>query len=423
MGVAMVLSAAIFCAIQYQLQKQQTRIANTIKKRFRASVSLATSLGLTWASGLLMLANSHVAFQWIFVVLVGTQGIAIFFFQVVYQPVIQRKMARVKTSLQELTRENVLSSRGEYNVSEASGAARKRSVASVLSFASSWFSSEQHSTGGSSTEEHNSVTLPWNFSANKFTAKKNGKRACCLTRIQQLCNTRKCWLYDAHHEELHVLLLDLVEGKQNHTGHNPDGTPSPLLVHTACQNCRNTLDFPLSGSTHAQLGSLSASTRYKQTKKNSSRNGWRELPLSKVAKLPRLTLIKMKKHRVHAIWSFTLHILFDNRYFSVFQLFLILWCKLSFDFGTWTFSLHFIVLPLMCCEDWTWPNNRPLHMYNYSLGYIIRDGASGDGRSVTCIWFQCFRRAESCFSCLRFGLFWVRFICRWLTDCYRMPRL
>ena len=33
------------------------------------------------------------------------------------------------------------------------------------------------------------------------------------------------------------------------------------------------------------------------------------------------------------------------------------------------------------------------------------------------------RRAESCFSCLRFGLFWVRFICRWLTDRHRMPRL
>ena len=33
------------------------------------------------------------------------------------------------------------------------------------------------------------------------------------------------------------------------------------------------------------------------------------------------------------------------------------------------------------------------------------------------------RRAESCFSCLRFGLFWVRLICRWLTDRHRMPRL
>ena len=39
--------------------------------------------------------------------------------------------------------------------------------------------------------------------------------------------------------------------------------------------------------------------------------------------------------------------------------------------------------------------------------------------SVTCIWFQCFRRAE----CLWFGLFWVRFICRWLTDRHRMPCL
>ena len=44
----------------------------------------------------------------------------------------------------------------------------------------------------------------------------------------------------------------------------------------------------------------------------------------------------------------------------------------------------------------------------------VRDRASGHGRSVTCIWFQCFRGAESCFSCLRFGMFWVQFICRWL---------
>ena len=59
------------------------------------------------------------------------------------------------------------------------------------------------------------------------------------------------------------------------------------------------------------------------------------------------------------------------------------------------------------------------HLHNYIAW--VRDGASGDGRSVTCIWFRCSRRAESCFSCLRFGLFWVRFICRCLTDRHRMP--
>ena len=40
----------------------------------------------------------------------------------------------------------------------------------------------------------------------------------------------------------------------------------------------------------------------------------------------------------------------------------------------------------------------------------VRDGASGRGRSVIRMWCRCFRRAESCFSCLRFGLFWVWFI-------------
>ena len=40
----------------------------------------------------------------------------------------------------------------------------------------------------------------------------------------------------------------------------------------------------------------------------------------------------------------------------------------------------------------------------------VRDAASGGGRSITSIGFQCFRRAENCLSCLRFGLSWVRFI-------------
>ena len=48
------------------------------------------------------------------------------------------------------------------------------------------------------------------------------------------------------------------------------------------------------------------------------------------------------------------------------------------------------------------------YLHNYCLGLEI--GASFGGRSVTCICFQCFRRAESCVSCLCFGLFWVRFI-------------
>ena len=50
----------------------------------------------------------------------------------------------------------------------------------------------------------------------------------------------------------------------------------------------------------------------------------------------------------------------------------------------------------------------------------VRARESGDGRSwsVTCIWFQCFRRAESCFSCLRFVQ-----VTDQVTDRHRMPRL
>ena len=43
---------------------------------------------------------------------------------------------------------------------------------------------------------------------------------------------------------------------------------------------------------------------------------------------------------------------------------------------------------------------RPIIVHKQTICKIMAwviDGASGDGRSVTCIWFQCFRRAESCF--------------------------
>ena len=46
----------------------------------------------------------------------------------------------------------------------------------------------------------------------------------------------------------------------------------------------------------------------------------------------------------------------------------------------------------------------------WSIIVWVGDGASGRGRSILRMWFRCFRRAGSCFSCLRFGLFWVWFI-------------
>ena len=59
-----------------------------------------------------------------------------------------------------------------------------------------------------------------------------------------------------------------------------------------------------------------------------------------------------------------------------------------------------IVSYLDSCSRYTSTSTSSTGYSKWTICTIIawvRDGASGDGRSATCIWFQCFRRAERCF--------------------------
>ena len=71
-----------------------------------------------------------------------------------------------------------------------------------------------------------------------------------------------------------------------------------------------------------------------------------------------------------------------------------------FSLLTWTWDKHWSLLRQEGLLQWA----------IFTIIVWVGDGASGCGGSITCIWFQCFRRARSCFSFLRFGLFWVWFI-------------
>ena len=85
--VMLICNAIIFSLVVRQLS--QRTIATTNKshakarnRRLKASISLATILGLNWGVGLLLLENTNTALQWIFTLLVSTQGFTIFVAQV-----------------------------------------------------------------------------------------------------------------------------------------------------------------------------------------------------------------------------------------------------------------------------------------------------------------------------------------------------
>ena len=109
MSITMAISLVIFGGVQRQLQNRQARDTSGAsltllwKKRLRASLSLVTLFGLTWTSGLLLLVDSHVAFQWIFVVLVATQGIFIFYFHVFTQRLLRKQVKAAKLALRQQT--------------------------------------------------------------------------------------------------------------------------------------------------------------------------------------------------------------------------------------------------------------------------------------------------------------------------------
>ena len=72
-------------------------VKNSRKMRLRSYVGLTTLLGLTWTSGLLLLVTSHVAVQWIFTLLVSTQGFFIFILQIATHRLVKRHISSRST--------------------------------------------------------------------------------------------------------------------------------------------------------------------------------------------------------------------------------------------------------------------------------------------------------------------------------------
>ncbi|XP_065186568.1 adhesion G-protein coupled receptor G7-like isoform X2 [Sycon ciliatum] len=70
-----------------------------LKRQARSFLILVVTLGMTWASGIALIATSHVATQWLFTVLVSTQGILLF----VHQWTDMKRIRRESRSLNYLS--------------------------------------------------------------------------------------------------------------------------------------------------------------------------------------------------------------------------------------------------------------------------------------------------------------------------------
>ena len=87
MMATLICNAVIFCAVVRKLSQRKTGTTNRSQtkdrnRRLKVSISLAVILGLNWFVGLLLLENANTALQWIFTILVSSQGFAIFIAQV-----------------------------------------------------------------------------------------------------------------------------------------------------------------------------------------------------------------------------------------------------------------------------------------------------------------------------------------------------
>ena len=92
---ALICNAVIFCSVVRKLSQRKVGTTNRSHKkdrnrRLKVSISLAVILGLNWFAGLLLLENTNNALQWIFVILVGSHGFAIFIAQVVVHRQVKR---------------------------------------------------------------------------------------------------------------------------------------------------------------------------------------------------------------------------------------------------------------------------------------------------------------------------------------------
>lgn len=87
----------VFATLARSMSTVKVVASQAIKKRrtsrFRSYIGLTTLLGLTWASGLLLLVTSHVAVQWIFTILVSTQGFFIFVLQIATHRLVKKHLS------------------------------------------------------------------------------------------------------------------------------------------------------------------------------------------------------------------------------------------------------------------------------------------------------------------------------------------
>lgn len=113
LSLLMLMNTLVFVLVAKALSRSGADLGKVNHKAhssiFKRCVILVISLGLSWFTGLLLLDNSSTASQWIFSILVSTQGICIFFLEraVLLQERVERRQ-RSRESV-ESTRSGILS--------------------------------------------------------------------------------------------------------------------------------------------------------------------------------------------------------------------------------------------------------------------------------------------------------------------------
>ncbi|XP_065911152.1 adhesion G protein-coupled receptor L4-like [Dysidea avara] len=99
-GQYIMILQQVFRSKQGLLTAEETKLHNSVKKLLIAAMSLLPILGVTWVFGLLAVNDDTVVFAWIFTILNSLQGMFIFFFYIVRNDKLQKKL---KTFIKEST--------------------------------------------------------------------------------------------------------------------------------------------------------------------------------------------------------------------------------------------------------------------------------------------------------------------------------
>lgn len=101
MAALFVFNLAIFLTIVYNVSFRPILAASAQRRktRLRTYMGLTTLLGLTWSFGLMLTGSSSLILQWIFTLLVSTQGFFLFLLQVATHRLIRKRVSLARLSI------------------------------------------------------------------------------------------------------------------------------------------------------------------------------------------------------------------------------------------------------------------------------------------------------------------------------------